>query len=294
MENFVQLRIRRCPFVINVVPKFAGRLCGLPLIPFAAQGDRCSFPARFGSILLLALLAPAALSQPNSESARSAVVECPLEPTEGWIPIEKTLLYALYDSGTWHFNRAEVENVSVQAFNDYPVCFYYGVASSKLRTGALAITAERHFQSNATPLVLLSRGKGFKSEQLDDLPSRKGSVGVDVYRDFHSNCQPDPDLRRAFHGRWSESDSSHTASPCTRRRSLTFDWARPEDAIARRAYLIRYTTHRDGSWLPFEVHTAGEPSQLLELKLTLWDLGAVPNEASLIRTLRPRNPSGVQ
>ena len=230
-------------------------------------------------LLLLGLVLVFLVMVPSPAMAQS----CPPEPPNH-VPLrDRTLSVMAFNRSdeTWDTSEVVPGKPPSVTFNQNRLCFFYGVKSAKSRIGALVITVIRRFSmpiKENSDRVFLNRGGGFFRRD-GSLKERWGGVRtLNFYTQFHNENLSDPDFREDFHGYWRRRDeSSSTTEPRSRLRAFTY----VDDqsvSVLRRTYLLRYSTSSKGSWIPFYVETAGEPQNLEEVHLTVWDFGSSTDE----------------
>ena len=242
----------------------------LDILPLAFSNRR--------GLLLLGLIFVCLFTLPSSAMAQS----CPSEPPNISLQ-DRTLAVTVFNRSdeTWQTYEVTPGDPPSVAFNQNRLCFFYGVRSDSGRTGALVIPVIRRFSmpvGDNSDRVLLTRGGGFFRQDGTSKERWDGSRTVNFYNQFHVQNLSDPDFREDFHGYWRPGDeSSSTADPRSRLRAFTY----MEDesvSVLRRTYLLRYSTSSQGSWIPFYIETAGEPQNLNEVRLRVWDFGLSTDE----------------
>ena len=213
-------------------------------------------------------------------SSSAMAQSCPQEPPNHVLLQDRTLVVMVFNRSdqTWApFEVAPGKPPSV-AFNQSKLCFFYAVKSDQLRVGALVILVTRRFSKQAqySEWVFLNRGDGFFYQNGSSKEEWRGRRTLRFYNLFHDENRPDPGFRDLFHGYWRcQDNSSSTVHPQSRLGAFTY-FGDQSNSVLRRTYLLHYNTssESEGSWIPFEVETAGQPQFLKEVSLRVWDFGA--------------------
>ena len=216
---------------------------------------------------------------PSSAMAQS----CPPEPPKHLSLQDRTLAVMAFNRSdkTWHTYEVTPGDPPSITFNQNRLCFFYGVKSDRLRIGALIIPVIRRFSipiRENSNRVFLTRGDGFFRRDGILKERWEGARTLNFYNQFHDENLSDPDFLEDFHGYWRrEDESSSTADPRSRLRAFTY-MDDQSGSVLRRTYLLHYSTSSKGSWIPFHVEAAGEPQNLEEVRLRVWDFGSSTDE----------------
>ena len=235
---------------------------------------------------------------------------CPPEPPNHLPLQDRTLVVMVLDRSddTWRTYEVIPGDPPHVTFNQNSLCLFYGVKSDRLRIGALVIPVTRTFSipvGENSSRVFLTRGNGFFipvtrtfSIPVGENSSRvfltrgngffwpngtvkerwDGDRTLNFYNQFHNENLSDPGFREDFHGYWHSGDeSSNTAAPRSRLRAFRY-MDNQSASVLRRTYLLHYRTSSEGSWIPFYIETAGEPQNLDEIRLSVWDFGSSTDE----------------
>ena len=219
---------------------------------------------RFVILLALAITSPSyVMAQP-----------CPKQPPDSIQLLDRTMVVMVLNrtTGLWGASEVALGQRNTVNFNQNPLCFFYGVRPGRYTVGALVIRVIRKFSRGIEPeRVFLHRGEGFFSDEGHAKDEWNGVKTLKFYEDFHERDRRDRGFLTDFHGYWTQDKSSNTVEPQGRKRAFVYGSKTPS-AVLRRTYLLHYSSST-GSWIPFNVETAGEPDKLEEVEFTVWDLG---------------------
>ena len=228
---------------------------------------------------LLGIVFVCLLTVPSSAIAQS----CPPEPPNHLPLQDRTLVVMVLDRSddTWRTYEVIPGDPPHATFNQNSLCLFYGVKSDRLRIGALVIPVTRTFSipvGENSSRVFLTRGNGFFWPNGTVKERWDGDRTLNFYNQFHNENLSDPGFREDFHGYWHSGDeSSNTATPRSRLRAFRY-MDNQSASVLRRTYLLHYRTSSEGSWIPFYIETAGEPQNLDEIRLSVWDFGSSTDE----------------